>query len=197
MSQRWETELRSFPKIKWNTPYVALSYCWGGVQYVQLTRQTFEFWFSCGIPFQELPLTLQHAVGTTFNVGYRYFWADALCIIQDDEKDMPIHLSHMKSIYNNAVLTISASRSSTTKEGFLQERKFAYEAPCAFSFQFDSARSKTTGPNVNHIALTTAFPRGLEHGTFREPINLRSWTLQGDFLSPRRLYFGTMCTSWA
>ena len=66
--------------------YAALSYCWGGPQLVRTTKRNLKRHYK-EIKMSDLPPTLQDAVLTTDKLGLEYLWVDALCIIQDDDRD--------------------------------------------------------------------------------------------------------------
>ena len=97
--------------------YVALSYVWGGPQPMTTTTNIDEY-VREGLDMQKFPQTIQDAVVVTHNIGQRYLWIDALCILQDSSKDKARQLGAMRSIYRNAYLTINAACASSTNEGF-------------------------------------------------------------------------------
>jgi hypothetical protein len=101
--------------------YAALSYCkgGGGEQDVRTTMQTFPRHHT-SISFEDLPRTIQDAVIVTENLGIQYLWIDALCIKQDDEEGRALEIDLMGHIYENAEVTIVASRAERVQEGFLQ-----------------------------------------------------------------------------
>lgn len=66
--------------------YATLSYCWGGIKPLQLTRSSLAS-FQAGIKVSELPLTFQDTVKVVRTLGIKYLWIDALCIMQDDASD--------------------------------------------------------------------------------------------------------------
>jgi hypothetical protein len=72
------------------------------------------------ISFEDLPRTIQDAVIVTENLGIQYLWIDALCIKQDDEEGRALEIDLMGHIYENAEVTIVASRAERVQEGFLQ-----------------------------------------------------------------------------
>jgi hypothetical protein len=86
--------------------YVALSYSWGGTQKVTTTKATLID-RQHGIRLYNLPPTIQDAIQVTRDLGFRYLWIDALCIIQDDYEDKNIEINRMGSIYKNATITIA------------------------------------------------------------------------------------------
>lgn len=56
-----------------------------------------------------MPLTVNDAIQATREMGIRYLWVDALCIVQDDEggEKLP-HIKQMNRIYETAELVIVA-----------------------------------------------------------------------------------------
>jgi hypothetical protein len=98
--------------------YLALSYCWGGHQSLFTTMTTAQE-FTDGILISRIPKTIRDAIHTTYELGLRYLWVDALCIIQDDPEDVSREISKMAQIYQQACLTVSAACASSVKDGFL------------------------------------------------------------------------------
>lgn len=118
--------------------YLALSYCWGGPQEVQLTTNTVES-FKQSIQLDSLPKTLRDAATVTRRLGKKYLWIDALCIIQDDEASKQKELAQMARIYMNSFLTIQAAVPSSVKEGFLDSREPPEIPPVQICFSRDKA----------------------------------------------------------
>lgn len=116
----WRLRLYSTSKQRFE-PYTALSYCWGGNQHVKTTQDTIQRWEDA-IPWQMLPKTIQDAVVTTYELGYRHLWVDSLCIIQDSIKDASREISMMPQIYSQATVTIAASGAKSVEQGFLHAR---------------------------------------------------------------------------
>lgn len=102
-------------------PYATLSYSWGGEQEVKTTLATVHRHLT-RINIQDLPETIQGAILVTIELGLRFIWMDALCIIQDDPHDMEMEIASMPSVYSQATVTITASRAKSVEEGFLQDR---------------------------------------------------------------------------
>jgi Heterokaryon incompatibility protein (HET) len=86
--------------------YCTLSYRWGS-EPVTLRLDNLAA-LKEGLPFAELPMTIQHAIGLTSRLGFKYLWVDALCIIQDSEADWEAEAAKMDSIYSNSTITIAA-----------------------------------------------------------------------------------------
>ena len=104
---------------------MTLSYCWGqhGQKFV-LTKQN-KVQFLAGIEIEQLDVSIRDAIKVTRELGFRYLWIDALCIVQDDDMEKAREISRMYKIYINAVFTIIASRSRSVTEGLLSHRKAA------------------------------------------------------------------------
>ncbi|CZR66894.1 uncharacterized protein PAC_16795 [Phialocephala subalpina] len=157
--------------------YAALSYCWGLDQKGLTTTSNLDSRLQ-RLDMNELSRTLQDAIHTTRNIGMKYLWIDALCIIQDSADDQVIELASMCRIYQNATVTIVASNASSANQGFLKDR----EPP----------RPSTSIPFWGpHGELTSVSLRTEDPYDENEPINTRAWTLQEQLLSPRLLVYAT------
>lgn len=108
--------------------YVALSYCWGLLTPGQLILKKENIdEMQLGIPIERIPTCLRDAINLTRCLRIRYIWIDALCIIQDSEKDWVKEAKSMFSIYGNSQLVIFAANSSTSHESFLRVREWSPE----------------------------------------------------------------------
>ncbi|KAL1848331.1 hypothetical protein Daus18300_013657 [Diaporthe australafricana] len=163
-----------------NTPcrYACLSYVWGKgsqTQYTKATKDSLEA--PNGLEVVDLPQTIRDAIKVTQEVGLRYLWVDALCILQDDPEDKARIISKMGPIYGGATLTIIASANSDPHEGLpgVGTRR---------SVPHDTIR-------IQGITLAVAL-----HDP-RQPIpdiddsvwSSRAWTFQERALSARSVYF--------
>jgi len=93
-------------------PYVALSYVWGSVPTLKLTKASrpklirpnaitkIERW---------LPRTVNDAILLVRRLGFRYLWVDSLCLLQNDPADLQRGVEAMDRIYEMAHLTIIAA----------------------------------------------------------------------------------------
>jgi len=163
--------------------YVALSYCWGKGQSIKATRSTI-LELTQNINFHELPKTLQDAVTTTSELGCRFLWVDVLCIVQDDEIQIAKEIALMAKIYESAYVTISAARSRSSDQGFLQD--IVIPPPLAPVFQFPFLVADSTPGSI--LCFT------IDDGP--EPIDTRAWAFQEFFLSRRIIRFGTLGVTW-
>jgi hypothetical protein len=97
---------------------VALSYVWGGIHKLQLTKSTAQLLETPGaLKTEDLPATVADAIEVTRALGERYIWVDALCIIQDDELDKQRFISNMDIVYQKALLTIVAMSGENSDAG--------------------------------------------------------------------------------
>lgn len=100
--------------------YIALSYVWGGVSQLLLTKSNQELLFRDGslLDFEKkIPQVIKDAMQFVRNIGERYLWVDSLCIVQDDESIKHHLISNMGSIYNSAVATIVAASGENAAHG--------------------------------------------------------------------------------
>ncbi|KAJ0356234.1 hypothetical protein COL154_010997 [Colletotrichum chrysophilum] len=107
--------------------YIALSYCWGGVSQAIILRTGNMSDLTSSIDPQKLDPTIRDSITVTRELGFKFLWIDALCIIQDEYDDKVKELRRMGDIYQNATFTIVASAAKDVKEGFLGKRAPTYE----------------------------------------------------------------------
>jgi hypothetical protein len=92
-------------------PYVALSYRWGDPECSTQCRQNnlALMMMPGGLVSKDVVLapTIRDAITTTREVGFRYLWVDALCIVQDDYERKPTFLKLMGTVYAEAVLVLA------------------------------------------------------------------------------------------
>jgi hypothetical protein len=139
-----------------------------------------------GIPYNELPNTLQDAITVTHRLGLRYVWIDCLCIVQDDDQDKASEISRMPEIYKYSYITLSASSAATCYDGFLQDRDLKSK------LQPFALRCRNECQGEGHIILAAEY-RPIDHP---DPVNARAWTFQERLLSHRLLDFSTTQIRW-
>ncbi|KAI1464879.1 HET-domain-containing protein [Daldinia caldariorum] len=169
--------------------YVALSYCWGGPQPLELTKDNLNVFLGTTLDNNSLPQTIKDAIKVTQSLGLSYLWIDALCIIQDDPEDKRREISQMCTIYQNAFVTIAAATSTSVHESFLSNTKSFNKrhATCTVPFSHSPDNSlHLKSPNTITISPVHA------HKTDVFPLNKRGWTFQEALLPPRLLVFGDL-----
>jgi hypothetical protein len=90
---------------------------------VKTTRANLEH-HKLGISETSLPQTIRDAISVTRELGIRFLWVDALCIVQDSlhGEDWHAEASKMRDVYSNALVTISAESTKDARSGFLSHR---------------------------------------------------------------------------
>jgi Heterokaryon incompatibility protein (HET) len=169
--------------------YVTLSYVWGTAEMKEETGMTpselrrshiqrldngYEF---TPLP-KRLPLTIEDAITVTRELGYRYLWIDALCIVQDDpDVDKKVHLSCMDAVYNCSAFTIAAAAGIHADHGL----------PGISIPRRNSQSTELIQPGVELSAMSPSFT-ALENSRNLK-WNRRGWTFQEKVLSKRLLLF--------
>lgn len=156
--------------------YVALSYVWGGpgedywTSAANVKARTRRF----GVEESAQPATIVDAIHLTRQIGERYLWVDALCIIQDSQEDKAAQISIMDRVYGRAALTIVAAGGTSVRDGIPGVR--------AGSRMLDQHVECVQG-----LHLSIPLPP-LREAVVGSTWNTRGWTFQEDLLSRRRLY---------
>ncbi|KAH9240968.1 hypothetical protein K456DRAFT_1821510 [Colletotrichum gloeosporioides 23] len=101
--------------------YAALSHCWGGNIPCKMTTNNLKA-YQDALPMHDLPQNFLDAIRLTRELGLKFLWIDAMCIIQDSAEDWNIEAARMASVYSNARVTISALDSPGSTHGFLVPR---------------------------------------------------------------------------
>ncbi|RDX40747.1 HET-domain-containing protein [Lentinus brumalis] len=156
--------------------YAALTHCWGGevpgqtlLENVGARRQVLDVF--------ELPANFRDAIRITRELGIRYLWIDALCIIQDSDEDWRAEAAKMAAIYSGAAVVVSAMDSNSSAAGILKPDRIS------------SVRL-----NEKHIVQ-----RGLplfQHEVASCPLNQRGWCMQERLLAPAILHYGAQQLFW-
>jgi len=168
-----------------NCDYAALSYCWGGPQPRMTTVANLEEHMTRGIPVGDLPATIQDAISVARCLRLPYLWIDVLCIIQDDDADKARELGRMGKVYRTATITICASTAKAVSEGFLSSPRQPPEV----------MQKRLHLSDEIHGTIGWAFICRVNNG-FDHPLDVRAWTMQEYFLSPRRLVYSKYELIW-
>jgi hypothetical protein len=171
--------------------YAALSHCWGGGIKTKTTIANLEI-NKKGLRYNELPLSFQHAVTATRDLGLNFLWIDALCIIQDDQDDWQEESGKMAAIYRDAYLVLGADMSANSHGGFLDIRGGGYHGkgrPIATVDNVDSLIFARLEHATNSIS-------SLGHPLALEPLSKRAWTLQEQTLASKMIHFASRELIW-
>ncbi|KAF5657735.1 hypothetical protein FHETE_10265 [Fusarium heterosporum] len=182
--------------------YTALSYCWGKEASLRTETENVED-MKAGIAFKDLPSVYRDAVALTRELGVKYIWIDALCIIQDSHSDWERECSMMAETYANAYLTIAAASSASVTDHFLRP---ALKPPPHAAQEQRVIHSETMQSKNGPVLLKARamWPTGAhwkwqdsaDQQPHIEPLTKRGWTLQEKVLSTRLLSISAMEMTW-
>ena len=156
--------------------YVALSYVWGEDQPHKTTSHNFEA-YSKSLTLSSIPRTIQDAIAATHNLGIRFLWVDAYCIIQDSKEDKAREIAKMRTIFMNAYFTIVASSAWRVSDGFLYPR----DSPSLATLPF-------LCPDRTYGTMTLSLPQ-LDLLNAPAAPDTRAWCLEERLLSQRLLLY--------
>lgn len=140
-----------------------------------------------------LPLTIQDAVIVTRQIGLKYLWVDALCIIQDSVEDKDAEIRRMAQIYMDSFLTICAASASSSDDGFLAPKPSPRSLePDSVPYQFQLPIACPDG-GVDVVGVEYCI---WDNGTSPEPLDHRAWAYQEQILSRRTLTYGMSTLTW-
>lgn len=164
--------------------YISLSYCWGGAQEGILTSANFQQ-YTKSIDTSRLSQTVRDAISTVKDLGFRYLWIDALCIIQDSDMDKAREIGTMTSVYQNCLFTLTIASGISASHSFLEDRRPAQVA-------ITVRAGLSNGVTADIVISFTPTRCDMDC----EPLQQRAWTYQEWMLSRRRLIFGTDTVKW-
>lgn len=169
------------PQTRTRAKYIALSYCWGRTNTFVVTPANLPQ-LQQGFSITALPQTLRDVVELTRDLGLRYLWVDALCILQgdhpDSRRDWAVEFPRMHEYYGNAYLTVSAAGASDA-DGGLFAPQVEYGRILTDTNGYFTADRYDPGPKLTG-----------------QPINARGWTMQEALMSPRMLVFSSLGLAW-
>jgi hypothetical protein len=172
--------------------YAALSYCWGSTAQCTLTSTILKIG-TAKFQMAALPKTIQDSILICRNLGFKYIWIDALCIIQDsvDRVDWMRESSMMDLIFGNAAITIIASASMNSSQGILNAPEPPNSGTCIIPLRAQR-RSDDKFCTLGEAHLQF-YPRNVNDF---EPLSSRAWAFQEYLLSPRILNYQTHQMAW-
>ncbi|KAK8140064.1 HET-domain-containing protein [Apiospora sp. TS-2023a] len=165
--------------------YVALSHCWGKLDFLRLTTDTLDG-FGKNISWRFLPKTFQDAIKVCLEMGLSSIWIDSLCILQDSREDWEDQSACMAQIYRNATIVIAANSASGAHEGFLGIRKGLF-TDCIIPPSLESS-GLYARPRFRHYDI--------EYNASDETLEKRGWTYQERLLARRYLSFNKRELHW-
>ena len=175
----WLIDTRHFCLVQKSLPtrYVALSYVWGKMQTFRLQERHIPSLSSLeGLRDIEdqLPEIIINAIEFVRSIGEPFLWVDAVCIPQDNAKEMEAQISHMASVYRTAILTLVAV-SSQDASSMLPGVRPGTRALPSFLETPDFTLAERTS-SILPVLLSSKY-------------HTRAWTFQERLLSTRCVYF--------
>lgn len=119
-----------------------------------------------------LPTVIKGAISVVVDLGERFLWVDALCIVQNDTSMMTDMIGRMDQIYGSAILTLVAA----TRDG-----SYLFPPP-------DISCRNQVSEEIYGLHLVTALP-DVDIAISSSRWATRGWTLQEAILSRRCLIF--------
>ncbi|KAF8534401.1 heterokaryon incompatibility protein-domain-containing protein [Trichophaea hybrida] len=160
--------------------FVALSYVWGPPPHRQTVRGNFgahsRHLPPCTDAEDRLPKTIQDAMKVTREMGFRYLWVDALCIVQDDPAEVKTQILQMNKVYGQAAFTIINQGGKSADDGIP-----GVSIPRDISVEIQL-------PNGITLGCWDVVADFWENDT-EKVYGSRGWTLQEQMLSRRKLVF--------
>ncbi|KAF5568927.1 heterokaryon incompatibility protein [Fusarium phyllophilum] len=169
--------------------YVALSYRWGNDLPLRLTKDTMDD-FIRGHSISRLPETLQDAVRISRNLGFKFIWIDALCIVQDDENDWVEQSALMADIYRYSSLNLCAADSAGCGSGMVE-----MAAPHLMEIAAATTQSTDTGFRESVVLVGGPISTAVIDWD-RCGLLSRGWVFQEGLCSPRGLYVSRRHGLW-
>jgi hypothetical protein len=167
--------------------YIALSHCWGPADirtYNKSTKETFE----STLPLNVMAKTFKDLFWLADQLGIRYVWIDALCILQDDKDDWERESSTMFQMYLSATLTVAAAASWSSTEGLFRTAQSPRKSHCLLYGQSNKSKTGDGGTfawSMRDSADATRPDNNIRWSRWGS----RAWTLQEQALSSRTVYF--------
>lgn len=166
--------------------YIALSHCWGKHPLIRTLSKNIDE-HRREIPMESLPPTFREVISFARRLGIRFLWIDSLCIIQDDGEDWAREAAKMASVYQNAYLVISATKSAGSDGGLFSNLDPQLKSHTAFVCNDQGEQERVcfrrTVPRPNRFSSSF-------------PTLSRGWIFQERFLSRRFLHFGPEELFW-
>ena len=163
--------------------YMTLSYCWPKVNtFVTTKSNVTELYIPGALRDNEgrMIQAIQDAIQCVSELGERYLWVDALCIIQDDEHHKSSQIQQMDRVYESSLLTLIHAP---------PEKRPQVEAHNGFVGYRKGSRIKEQDTyQVQGMELFNPLP-DVDTVIRDSPWATRAWTFQEERLSRRKLYF--------
>ena len=163
--------------------YITLSYCWPKVNNFVTTKSIVTELYIPGAlrnNKERIIQVIQDAIQCVSELGERYLWVDALCIIQDDEQHKSSQIQQMDRVFGSSLLTLIHAPPA---------KKPQVEAHDGFvGYRRGSRLKEQHFYRVQGMELLIPFP-DIKFAISKSRWTTRAWTYQEERLSRRKLYF--------
>ena len=166
--------------------YLALSHRWTN-DMITTTQKSLNEYQTC-LPFDSMSQCFKDSVEITKQLGFRYLWIDALCIIQDSLSDVAKECSNMKNIYRDCAIMLAADSVYNNEDSLYPVQPDSDET----SLPFYNKRREAIG----YWTLSSRQLGSFETDVLQGVLSSRGWTLQERVLAPRILHFGKHQLYW-
>jgi hypothetical protein len=176
--------------------YTTLSYCWGKTRTFITTSRSLRL-RQVRIRYKYLPKTFRDAIEITRQLGIRYIWIDALCIVQDDRRDWESESAKMGAIYSASFLTIAADLSTDCDGGCFNSKSISQDV-ASDNAPFELITTASDG-RESRLFLWDPLRGSRPHGLpdlDESPLSERGWVCQERILSPRILHYTKSQLFW-
>jgi hypothetical protein len=130
-----------------------------------------------------MPTTLRQSVQMCRELGYRFLWIDALCIVQDDPLEWKREALEMGNIYQHSTCTIAATGAKAAEGGLFFPREDEHRGVVAVPFK------RRLGAQSQGQFFVQPIRKGFFDLVQSSTWNSRGWILQERLLSRRVLHF--------
>ncbi|KAG4431112.1 hypothetical protein IFR05_013399 [Cadophora sp. M221] len=133
------------------------------------------------IPLDNVPRTVRDAIKVTRQLGIRYLWVDALCIIQGDEDDWARESAVMGQIYRQSFCTLAAVIGVDCNSRLFTRREAAERSVSRMLFAEggQSDLGMILEPSLDHCYSSVELPA----------LSTRGWVMQERILAARTIFF--------
>ena len=165
---------------------MTLSHCWGTLKCLTLTTLNYKY-LETGFKLKELPKTFREVIEITRNLGIRYLWIDALCILQDSHRDWRHEAPMMMKVYENSHCNISALAATDSEQGCFFKRLPWCISRTVVETSWDNELNGSCDIYPEYF-----WPSSVDAA----PLNSRAWVFQERLLAPRILHYGCDQLLW-
>lgn len=133
-------------------------------------------------------------IGTlAVSLGIKYVWIDSICIVQQDTTDWENEATMMAGYYQNAWLTVAATRTVAEGGGFLQQTTMDPSSiPRISRLPYRNSKGRQEGYFYLQGLPGSTLRQEYEDNIINSDLLNRGWVFQEWILSPRILCFSTL-----